>query len=318
MHKLKPDHKMKTLNSLFVLIIVLSSLMATAQKADSVIVIYDNQKTVIPVPAFGSQTTIKMADSIQIIEIGVMRKKAGGNFPGAVQQADHFISNNKSEKGRKQVKWFSQIEAGYTKNFSAESGWGYTSYTNQDGIPIKEVYDLNTSDITGYQLRFLLRETETMISERISANSGFKIGFAQSFSNAFTNISVFDTIGNMLSDTSHFYNFKSTSFKLAYDVEFAYHFQTFKLPSKVYIGNSFSYSITGLKDVNDQLRSSSDVASFSSLIHPYIGAEMGKFGCLISMDFGHPTRYRYFYYPGLPINTSYRSTLAIGLTFRLF
>jgi hypothetical protein len=318
MYKLKPDYKMKAFNNLVVLITALSSLMATAQKADSVIVIYDNQKTVIPVPAFGSQTTVKMADSVQIIEIGVLRKKAGDKSAGVVQANDQFLPDNKSEKPRKQVKWFSQIEAGYTKNFSAENGWGYTIYDNQEGIPIKQVFDYNMSDITGYQLRFLLRETVTMISERISANSGFKIGYAQSFSNAFTNTSEFDTTGNMLSDTSHFYNFKSNSFKIAYEVEFAYHFQAFKTASRIFIGNSFSYSITGVKDVNDELRTSSYVTSFSSLMHPFIGAEIGKFGFLISMDFGNPNRSRYFYYPGYPTYSGYNSTLGIGLTFRLF
>ena len=103
MHKLKPDYKMKTLRSLFVLMISMSALLANAQQADSVIVIYDNQKTVIPVPAFGSQTTVKMADSIQIIEIGVLRRRAGENFSGTVYSKDQFTLNNKSETAKKQV-----------------------------------------------------------------------------------------------------------------------------------------------------------------------------------------------------------------------
>ena len=81
MYKLKPENKMKPINVLFLLVMAMSAFMATAQKADSVIVIYDHQKTVIPVPAFGNQTTIKMADSIQIIEIGVSRKRAGDISP---------------------------------------------------------------------------------------------------------------------------------------------------------------------------------------------------------------------------------------------
>jgi len=319
MYKPKPNYKMKTLNSLFVLIIALSSLMATAQKADSVIVIYDNQKTVIPVPAFGSQTTIKMADSIQIIEIGVLRRRAGENFSGTVYSKDQFTPDINSEKGRKQVKWFSQIEAGYTKCFTAVSGGGSSIYTNQYGTPVKMVYDINMGDLAGYQLRALLRENVTMLRERFSFNSGFKIGYAQSFGNAFTNTSVFDTTtGNMLSDTSHFYDFRSNSFQLAYEVGFAYHFKTFKLPSKIVFGNIFSYSITGLKDVNDDLRTSSFVTTISSLIHPYIGAEIGKFGFLISMDFGNPTHSRYFYYPEYPINSGYNLIFTTGLTFRLF
>ncbi|MBK6966092.1 MAG: hypothetical protein IPH20_19765 [Bacteroidales bacterium] len=275
---------MKTFNSLFVLMIGFSSLLANAQKADSVIVIYDNQKTVIPVPAFGSQTTVKMADSIQIIEIGVSRKRAGDKSTGMVQANDLFIPDNKTEKARKQVKWFSQIEVGYKKCFSAESGWGYTSYTNQDGIPVKLVYDVNMSDITGYQLRVLLRENVTMLRERISFNSGFKLGYAQSFSNAYTNDSEYDTTGNLLSDTSRFYNFRSNNFQLVYEAGFAYHFKAFKQASTISIGNSFSYSIIWVKDVNDLERGSNYLTSFTSLVHPYLGAEIGKFGFRISMD----------------------------------
>ncbi|MHC1777741.1 MAG: hypothetical protein AB9834_20245 [Lentimicrobium sp.] len=309
---------MKALNTLFVLMIGFSALITSAQKADSVIVIYDNQKTVIPVPAFGSQTTVKMADSIQIIEIGVLRKKAGDKSTGVVQANDLFIPDNKTENGRKQVKWFSQIEAGYTKNFSAESGWGYTYYTNQEGIQIKKVFDATMSDITGYQLRLLLRENVTMLNKRFSFNSGLKIGFGQSFNNAFTNASEFDTIGNMLSDTSHFYNFRSTNFQFAYDAGFAYHFQAFKTASRIFIGNSFSYSISAVKDINDDLRTSSSVTTFYSLMHPFIGSEVGKFGLRFSVDFGNPYHSRTFYYPGYPVYSGYDPTLSIGLTFRFF
>ena len=71
---------MKSITYPLLLIFGLTSISLMAQKADSVVVIYDTQKTIIPVPTFGSQTTIKLADSIEIIEIGVSRRKPNDNF----------------------------------------------------------------------------------------------------------------------------------------------------------------------------------------------------------------------------------------------
>jgi hypothetical protein len=311
---------MKTLNSLFVLIIVLSSLMATAQKADSVIVIYDKQKTVIPVPAFGSQTTIKMADSIQIIEIGVMRKKAGGNFPGAVQQADHFISNNKSEKGRKQVKWFSQIEVGYTKSFTGMNFKASYTYTNQDGALITSVTDIESGNTNGFQLRVLIREHQNMLNEKISFNSGLKIGYGRSFSSGFFHSSDYDSTGYMIFSKSQFSDYRLSSFHLSYEVGLGYHFQTFKLPSKIILGNGFNYSISGSKDINNDQWSSIYVTTYTSILHPYISAEIGKFGIMISMDWkisdSAPSIFSNNY--GYQRFNNYYRTLTTGLTFRLF
>lgn len=318
MHKLKPNYKMKALHRLFVLMIGLLPFFANAQKADSVIVIYDNQKTVIPVPAFGSQTTVKMADSIQIIEIGVLRKRVGDKSQGAVKSNDQMATDSKSETARKQVKWFSQLEVAYTKSFSAQSYWSSSTYTNQDGTPIKMVDDTEMGDINGYQLRVLLRENVTMLSDRFSFNSGFKIGYAQSFNNVFTKTTEYDTTGYMLSDTSHFYNFRSSSFQLVLDAGFAYHFQAFKSASRIFIGNSFSYTIMGVKDLNNHESGSSYLTSYMSLVQPYLGAEVGKFGCFISFDWG--VTGQGIFNPGYPSYSSASSypTLTAGLTFRFF
>lgn len=312
MYKLKPNYKMKTFNSSFILMIVLSSLMATAQKADSVIVIYDNQKTVIPVPAFCSQTTIKMADSIQIIEIGVLRKRAGENFPGAKQPV---YTNDKSEKARKQVKWLSQIEAGYIRGFSENSTRFITNYTDQNGTRINWVSDYQTGSINGFQIRVLLREGVTMLNEKISFNSGLKIGYRRSFSNAYYNSTEYDTTGNIINNVGQYYDFRVSSFLLTYEAGFAYHFQTFKLPAKIFIGNSLNYAIVGSKDVNIKERTSAYITSYTSILHPYIGAEIGKFGILISMDWNISdqsiVRNSTFY-----VNRTH--TLTTALTYRLF
>lgn len=303
---------MKTFNSSFILMIVLSSLMATAQKADSVIVIYDNQKTVIPVPAFCSQTTIKMADSIQIIEIGVLRKRAGENFPGAKQPV---YTNDKSEKARKQVKWLSQIEAGYIRGFSENSTRFITNYTDQNGTRINWVSDYQTGSINGFQIRVLLREGVTMLNEKISFNSGLKIGYRRSFSNAYYNSTEYDTTGNIINNVGQYYDFRVSSFLLTYEAGFAYHFQTFKLPAKIFIGNSLNYAIVGSKDVNIKERTSAYITSYTSILHPYIGAEIGKFGILISMDWNISdqsiVRNSTFY-----VNRTH--TLTTALTYRLF
>jgi hypothetical protein len=318
MHKLKPDYKMKAFNSLFVLMMVLSTMMVTAQKADSVIVIYDNQKTVIPVPAFGSQTTVKMADSIQIIEIGVLRKRAGDNFTGAMQSADHLVRANNTEKARKQVKWFSQIEAGYTKGYTELNSQSSTTFANSEGDSIDWVTDVVMGNMNGYQLRVLLRENETMLNERISFNSGLKIGYGKSFGNGNFHTSEYDSTGYMISNTSHFSDYSLNSFQLSYEVGFGYHFSTFKLPSKITIGNGFSYSIAGTKDLNDD--NSSYISTYTSILHPYIGTEIGKFGILISMDWkisdSTPGLFSNSY--GYQTYNKRNRTLSIGLTFRFF
>jgi hypothetical protein len=309
---------MKTFNSLFVLMIVLSSLMATAQKADSVIVIYDNQKTVIPVPAFGSQTTVKMADSIQIIEIGVLRKRAGDSSPGLAQTNDRFMPDNNSEKGRKQVKWFSQIEAGYTKGYTELNSHSTSTEIKSEGDSVDWVTDVDMGNMNGYQLRVLLRENETMLKERISFNSGLKIGYGKSFGNGNFHISKYDSTGYMIFNTSHFSDYRLNSFQLSYEVGFGYHFHTFKLPSKVTIGNGFSYSISGSKDLNYD--NSNYISTYTSILHPYIGMEIGKFGILISMDWkisdSTPGLFSNNY--GYQDYNKRNRTLSIGLTFRLF
>jgi len=311
---------MKTLNSLFVLIIALSSLMATAQKADSVIVIYDNQKTVIPVPAFGSQTTIKMADSIQIIEIGVLRKRAGENFSGTVYSKDQLMQDNKSEKGRKQVKWFSQIEAAYTTEFTEMSENFYSTYETMDGITINWIENYDFGNTIGYQLRILLREKENMLNNKISFNSGLKIGYGRLSGSGYYHSSEYDSTGIMISNNSFFLDFRKNNFQLAYEFGFGYHFKAFKIPSKITLGNGFTYSISGSKDKNNIDRNSSYITSYASILHPFIGAELGRFGILISLDWKISDTA-----PGLLLNSfEYHNfnkrnrTLTTGLTFRLF
>jgi hypothetical protein len=307
---------MKPINVLFFLAMAMPTLMATAQKPDSVIVIFDNQKTVIPVPAFGSQTTIKMADSIQTIEIGVLRRRAGENLPNSRQPGYQLISGNTSEKARKQVKWLSQIEAGYVKGFTENSMRFITNYTDQNGTPIHWVSDYETGDINGFQLRVLLREGETMLNEKISFNSSLKIGYRRSFSNSYSNSTEYDTTGQIINNQGQYYDYRISSFLLTYEAGFAYHFQTFKLPSKVFLGNSFNYAIVGSKDVNTKERTSANITSYTSILHPYIGTEIGKFGIYISMDWNVSDQSLILNNYGYHFDRTH--TLTTALTYRLF
>ncbi|MFZ4726881.1 MAG: hypothetical protein ACOYMD_15715, partial [Paludibacter sp.] len=68
---------MKNLTKFLVLIIGMTSFVTMAQNADSVIVIYGNQKTIIPLPAFGSQTSVSYGDTNKVVEIGVWLRKPG-------------------------------------------------------------------------------------------------------------------------------------------------------------------------------------------------------------------------------------------------
>ncbi|MDY0027309.1 MAG: hypothetical protein RBS33_15065 [Lentimicrobium sp.] len=309
---------MKTINVLFFLAMAMPALMVTAQKADSVIVIYDNQKTVIPVPAFGNQTTIKMADSIQIIEIGVSKRRAGDNLPNSRQPGYQLVSGNTSStsgKAGKQVKWLSQIEAGYIKGYTDMNIRAISTYRAQDGVLNNEVYNYEMSDINGFQLRVLLREGVTMLNEKISFNSGLKFGYRRSFNNAYSNYTKYDSTGSIISNVSQIYDIRANSFLLTYEAGFAYHFQTFKLSSKIFIGNSFNYSLVASKDINSKERYSSRITSNTSILHPYIGTEIGKFGLLISMDWNITDQSLLNNY-GYPFDRTH--TLTTALTYRLF
>lgn len=78
---------MKAMSILLGLIFGITTL-TMAQEADSIVVIYDNQRTIIPVPALGKRTTIKMADSVQMIEFGVSRRRLSD-----IVQPDKYPSN---------------------------------------------------------------------------------------------------------------------------------------------------------------------------------------------------------------------------------
>ena len=309
---------MKPINVFFFLAMAVPALMATAQKADSVIVIYDHQKTVIPVPAFGNQTTIKMADSLQIIEIGVSRRRSGDNLPNYRQPGYYLVSGNTantSEKARKQVKWLSQIEAGYIKGYTDMNLRAISTYRTQEGVLVNDVYDYEMSDIDGFQLRVLLREGVTMLNEKISFNSGLKFGYRRSFSNAYSNYTTYDSTGSIISNLGQFYDYRANSFLMMYEVGFAYHFQKFKMPTKIFIGNSFNYSLVASKDLNSIERTSSHITSNTSILHPFIGTEIGKFGFLISMDWNITDQSLLNNY-GYPLDATH--TLTTALTYRLF
>jgi hypothetical protein len=138
-------------------------LATMAQKADSIVVNYDNQQTTIPVPAFGKQTTIKIADSVQMIEINVSRR----GINDISKQTLYPANTNTSKKSKNKAKWFSKVEAGYTLSFLA-----YDSYSN-----------IESHNFQGYKLGLSVREKSRNISSKTALVTGFKLGYERSFRN---------------------------------------------------------------------------------------------------------------------------------------
>jgi len=268
---------MKAINILLGLIIGITT-VTMAQEADSIVVTYDNQYTIIPVPSFGKQTTIKMTDSVQVIEIGVSRKKIN-DFAQA-----NTISSTSAASGKplKKTKWYSQIEAGYTLKF-------YTGPSSDhiiiNGTEATTLY-YNTNNTPGYKAGISIFENERSINERFSYISGFKIGFAQSFRKYRDIPAVHDTSARMFVG---FEPVTTTNLQFLFPLGFRQYFGTGKSGSSTSFGANFGSSINLVK----QNRSSYG-AQFSGtplVIDPFIGFEKNKFGILATADLSFVSKY---------------------------
>jgi len=249
-----------------------------AQETDSIVVTYDNQHTTIQVPAFGKQTTVKIADSIQVIEIGVSRRK----ISDFVQANTISSTTAASGKPSKKTKWYSQIEAGYTLKF-------YTGPSSDliiiNGTEPTTLY-YNTDNTPGYKVGISIFENERSLNERFSYISGFKIGFAQSF-RTYKDIPV-------VNDTSAriFVGFEpvtTTSLQFLFPLGFRQYLGTGKSGSSISFGANIGSSINLVKQ-----KWSSYGAQFSGtplVIDPFIGFEKGKFGIRASADLSFVSKY---------------------------
>jgi hypothetical protein len=143
-------------------------LATMAQKADSIVVTYDNQRTTISVPAFGKQTTIKMADSVQMIEISVSRR----GINDVSKQALYPANAGTLQKKKNKVTWFSQVEAGYTLSVPYYYSPASSIYAYREG-----------GNLQGYKLVLSIREKTRNITNKTAFVTGFKLGYEQSFRN---------------------------------------------------------------------------------------------------------------------------------------
>jgi hypothetical protein len=298
---------MKNLNKFLVLIIGLSSFATVAQNADSVIVIYGNQKTIIPLPAFGSQTSVSYADTNKVIEIGVWLRK-----PGETSPFTQLYSNDvNSVKSKRNSKWFSEVEAGYIKGFTSSHGEWTSSYTTwSDGVPPITLADTNSmSDRKGYQIRLSILEGEFYLNKKSSIISGFKLGFSQSNLQAHTYGNVTDSTGNVLRSFDDHYEYRINSFQFLYQFGYRYHINAGKLPARINVGNNMGILRTSTRTNNEQTYGG---WLYASLLQPYFGVEIWKMGVLFSADFSLPNNnYRIFH-------DDLGGNISIALTYRIF
>lgn len=291
---------MKLNRNLLLFIIGMITYSAMAQHADSVIVIYDNQKTIIPVPAFGKQTTIKLADSIQTIEIGVSRRRNGDNPAYQINNSNAIVLG----KPKRTTKWFSQVEAGFALGFITKS--------NYFNLGKDYVYINNNDNFIGYNLGISIIDRERYITQKFTFLSGFKLGFAQFFRKGKTPSSFnSDTLSNIV--YGYFYPINRSSFQVLFPVGFSYHFNKGKFPAKINFGNNLVYSavfFTG--NIKYYGRSTYLYDAFNFSLQPYLGMEIGKVGLLFSSNLPFLHRSTLMTY------TNMRNSIAVSFTYRLF
>jgi hypothetical protein len=291
---------MKAIKLLLGLIIGIAT-VTLAQEADSIIVTYDNQHTVIPVPDFGKQTSIKMADSVQMIEIGVSRRKLS-DISSAVQIPANTVA---VEKTLKKIKWYSQVEAGYTLRF-------FTGVSSESVVVNSESYTLyyNTDNISGYKLGVSIFEKERYFTDKFSYVSGFKIGFAQSFRKNKDIPVVQDTLARGFVG---FNPVTTTSLQFLFPFGFRHYIVKDKWNVRINYGSNIGFSIDFLKQPGSKI-----VMEFSGsplLLQPFLGFETGKWGLLTYANLSFGSKYDFTLH-----NTGLSIDYGIGflLTYRLF
>lgn len=283
---------MKILSKLMVLIIGLSAFTTLAQKADSVIVIYDNQKTVIPVPAFGSLTTVKYSDSTQVIEIGVSRLKPNDNYS---LRLTPFNSTEVANPQRTR-KWFSQIEVGFTLGYVRSENLYYPI----DSLD-KTTYEANLDRPMGYNLGVSVCDKERKLNDKYSYISGFKLGYSQYFREAMPKPATSDT--NIV-----FYGFdrmRENHLKFLVPFGIRYHFINSKNDAQINFGANLGYLLSLYKCWPDDF---STIGSGSAVLtlNPFVELQISQFGFLFSTE---------FYAPGTDIM---KSSMGFSITYRLY
>jgi hypothetical protein len=292
---------MKAISIILVLIIGIITL-TTAQEADSIVVTYDNQHTIIPVPAFGKQTTIKMADSVQMIEIGVSRRKISD-----IAQTDKYPSNTvAAEKPIKKVKWYSQLEAGYTLNF-------YTGPVSESIIingtePV--ILDYNTDNQQGYKLGISIFEKERSITNKFSYVGGFKLGFAQTFRKSNYPDFEYDTVSHLLVG---FDPITTSSIQFLFPFGFRQYIGSGKSNARINFGSNIGSSIDLIK--REMSTNNIQFSGSPLILQPFLGVEIWKLGLLTTANLSFGSEFDYSS-RGSKLSVDYG--VGFSLTYRLF
>jgi len=296
---------MKKLIRMVLFIIGMTATGAMAQNADSVIVIYKNQKTIIPVPAYKSQSSISYSDSTRVIEIGVTQRK-----PGDISLFPQYTSTDlTNEKPANTSKWFSQAEAGFVFGYK-DDYYDKTIPGNSNGVPYKFRQDFYFNNWTGYQIRLLLHEKESYFNQNYSFISGFKLGYAQSFINVKSNITEQDSLNYTLDSYDNSFQLKVNTIHFLYQFGISYHFKTGKLPARLNLGNGMGFSVANIKGATN-LKSEENILS-TAVLQPFLGLEIGKVGVMGSVGFNVPHIGSY------KRDNDFGPSIAFSLTYRIF
>ena len=216
-----------------------------AQQTDSIVVTYIDQHITIPLPSFGKQTTIKMADSLQLIEISISRREMSDISKQTLYPVNAVLLQNPKNK----AKWFSQVEVGYTLSLPYSDRYFY-----QERVIFQ-----------GYKISLSVREKARSISSKTSLVTGLKLGYEQSF----RNVDVQFVGGEPV--------IRSSFFQMLFPIVGKQQITAFGLPANVNFGANFivGYSFITRKN-NFNTESVYDNGLF--FLEPYIGFEINKFG----------------------------------------
>ena len=241
----------------------------TAQEADSIVVTYDNQHITIAMPEFGKKTTIKMADSIQIIEFDVSRRK----LTDLPQSALFSTQNSSSEKSLKKTKWFSQAEAGYVIGFV-----GKTSHPSE--------YHVNNDPLQGFRLGLSVFDQENLINKSFSYNFGFKFGVETHFRTETPNTdNWYDTINQIAHTYIDYDPYTITRLQLLIPVGMRYSMLPGKFISKINFGANIGTALNIFTFRDDDEKFKNSTALSPVILQPYLGIEHGKMGLLSTINF---------------------------------
>lgn len=296
---------------LFIICITLMRQLSFAQQSDSLTILYKSQKTIIPVPERGSQTTIGFSDSSKMVEVGVWTRKAGETV--SLPQLSKIYNGEETVKNKS--KWFSMIEAGYMLEFTHVSG---SKITKNYLLNSSSWYNLleksyNMSDRRGFQFKLSVMENEFVLSDNHSIYTGFKFGYSKSYLHAKIYSSVLDSTYKLIDFSYSDEQVKISSFQYLFQIGFLYKYHIGKVPAKLNIGNSLGFIKL---NINSRIYYSYSYSSryiYTSLLQPYIGFEFGKTGILFSADLNVRNRNKY-----MMEEIPFRSIYGITLTYRFF